>query len=318
MVKICAYHYPCADGIFGALGAYLSGEPFTFVPLSILSTEQSRIDTFAQTLQSDDELYIVDFTGGPLFIAACCAKAKSVIILDHHKTGAEDLASPTLTSLTNLTTQFDMTRSGATISRDYFNIPSKLHSTRPSDADRILQLFTYIEDNDLWRHALPDSKLFSAGFQSLGFDFDARKDGGAIFEKILALNVDNVISKGREVIVEQDKIIADELTRAFTISIPYGEEGKKFEMIAVLTKYPDYRSTMGNLLATKSLDQGFMSVGAVVYEEEALGDSLFKVSLRSTGDLDTTVVSKFYNGGGHKNASSFNILKTVFDTWRNA
>ena len=59
-------------------------------------------------------------------------------------------------------------------------------------------------------------------------------------------------------------------------------------------------------------------MGAVVYEEEALGDSLFKVSLRSTGDLDTTVVSKFYNGGGHKNASSFNILKTVFDTWRNA
>jgi len=315
-MKYLAYHYPCADGIVGALGGYLSGEKFTFVPLSILESEQSRIDSFAKSLQKDDEVYIVDFTGGPLFISECCAKAKKVVILDHHKTGQEDLSSPQLTTLSNLETHFDMSRSGATLSRDHFNVSSILQSTRSSeDAQRILQLFSYIEDNDLWRHALPDSKLFTAGFQSLGLDFDARKDNGAIFEKILALQVDALIAKGKEVILEQDRVIAEELLSSFAISIPHGE-GQQLDTLAVVTRFPDYRSTMGNLLAVKSREQGLSAAGAVVYEEAALGDATFKVSLRSIGDVDTTLTSKYFNGGGHKNASSFNIEKVVFEQWK--
>jgi oligoribonuclease NrnB/cAMP/cGMP phosphodiesterase (DHH superfamily) len=315
-MKYLAYHYPCADGIFAAVAGYLSGEKFTYLPLSILDTEQSRIDVVAQTLQQDDELFIVDFTGGSSFIAASCARAKKVVILDHHKTGEQDLASPQLSSLSNLETHFDMKRSGATISRDYFNVSSILQTTRSNDdANRILQLFAYIEDNDLWRHSLPDSKLFSAGFQSLGLDFDARKESGSIFEKILSLQAETLIAKGREVIIEQDRIIAEELLKSFPVSILHGD-AKKLDTLAVITKFPDYRSTMGNLLALKSQSQGLCAAGAVVYEEAALGDSIYKVSLRSIGDVDTTLISKHYNGGGHQNASSFNIEKVVFEQWK--
>lgn len=40
-----------------------------------------------------------------------------------------------------------------------------------------------------------------------------------------------------------------------------------------------------------------------------------KVSLRSIGDEDTTVVSQAYGGGGHKNASSFVTDIAEFESW---
>jgi nanoRNase/pAp phosphatase (c-di-AMP/oligoRNAs hydrolase) len=41
-----------------------------------------------------------------------------------------------------------------------------------------------------------------------------------------------------------------------------------------------------------------------------------KVSLRSLGSEDTTVISRRFGGGGHVNASSFNIEIDVYATWK--
>jgi nanoRNase/pAp phosphatase (c-di-AMP/oligoRNAs hydrolase) len=47
-----------------------------------------------------------------------------------------------------------------------------------------------------------------------------------------------------------------------------------------------------------------------------MGDSTrVKVSLRSIGDEDTTVVSEAYGGGGHRNASSFLLDAAEFEGW---
>lgn len=43
--------------------------------------------------------------------------------------------------------------------------------------------------------------------------------------------------------------------------------------------------------------------------------SKIKVSLRSIGDADTTVISQAFGGGGHRNASSFIVATVDFDTW---
>ena len=44
--------------------------------------------------------------------------------------------------------------------------------------------------------------------------------------------------------------------------------------------------------------------------------SKVKCSLRSTGEEDSTVISSAYGGGGHKNASSFILDATEFESWR--
>jgi nanoRNase/pAp phosphatase (c-di-AMP/oligoRNAs hydrolase) len=60
-------------------------------------------------------------------------------------------------------------------------------------------------------------------------------------------------------------------------------------------------------------------IGALCYEEAGMenADKNYKVSLRSVEEEDTTVVSKHFGGGGHKNASSFMIAKEQWTEWKN-
>jgi hypothetical protein len=55
------------------------------------------------------------------------------------------------------------------------------------DSGRSLQeLFAYIEDADLWRWRLPDSRCFHAAFGALGLELDANANP-AIFDQLLQL-----------------------------------------------------------------------------------------------------------------------------------
>jgi hypothetical protein len=316
---VVAYHYTCPDGAFGALAAHVAlrarGASVRFAPLQVFRPEAERVGGVAASLCADETLYLIDITGGAGFIAACCARAKRVVVLDHHKTGEADLAGPALAGLANLETHFDMARSGATIARDYFGLPALLEARGDAaSAARVLRLFALVEDNDLFRHALPDSKLFSAGLEDLRIEFDATRDGGAVFERLLALDADAVVARGRVAIVEQERVIDDELSRSFRVSIPGG--GAALSCLAVVTSFPDLRSVEGNKLAAKSAAAGLAAAGAVVYSEASLGAETLKVSLRSVGDVDTTLVSQAFGGGGHKNASSFNVARATFESWR--
>ena len=50
--------------------------------------------------------------------------------------------------------------------------------------------------------------------------------------------------------------------------------------------------------------------------QKAMGDaSQIKVSLRSLGAEDTTVISQAYGGGGHRNASSCVMPLSEFQSW---
>lgn len=51
--------------------------------------------------------------------------------------------------------------------------------------------------------------------------------------------------------------------------------------------------------------------------QKAMGDaSQIKVSLRSLGAEDTTVISQSYGGGGHRNASSCVMPVSEFEGWK--
>jgi hypothetical protein len=348
------YHYPCPDGAFGALAAHLAlPRAYTnicFVPLTVFSTPESRVAVAASTFTKADDVYLVDFSGGPAFLLAACERARRVVLIDHHKTAAEDLASLAAAAAppSNLDTSFvDMARSGATLARDYWrlreDVLTEANGWTAARAEGLLRAFSYIEDNDLWRHALKDSKLFTAGFADLKLEFDPAKNP-TIFNDLLAVDVDACIARGRAVIEEQDRIIAEELATSFLVRIPFknkasasggaaaalpapqegGEFDAEFAALAVITKHPDYRSVAGNRLAEKSAAAStehspLSPAGIVAYVEEGMGAaaaaSTYKVSVRSLGDCDTTPVSRAYGGGGHKNASSFVVAKEVFEKW---
>jgi oligoribonuclease NrnB/cAMP/cGMP phosphodiesterase (DHH superfamily) len=109
-----------------------------------------------------------------------------VVILDHHKTAFESLPQNGQ-GPGNLHCVLDMNRSGATISYDYFErkLLSERNSKGPplsseqislvpgSNSERVKGLFKYIEDADLWKWNLSDSKAFSSGLSDMCIEFSA-------------------------------------------------------------------------------------------------------------------------------------------------
>lgn len=103
----------------------------------------------------------------------------SVVVLDHHKTALESLGSKAFSN-GNVEKVIDMDRSGATIAFDYFKeklLQGDVGSNKEgkvAEFDRVRRLFEYIEDADLWRWRLPNSKEFSSGLKDLNIEFDTR------------------------------------------------------------------------------------------------------------------------------------------------
>jgi len=112
-----------------------------------------------------------------------------VIVLDHHKTALEKLGNEVSLG-ENVIKVIDMERSGATIAFDYFKdklLSSDIEVKYPSVLDEFelaRQLFQYVEDGDLWRWRLQNSKAFSSGLKDLNIEFDARKNP-SLFDQVI-------------------------------------------------------------------------------------------------------------------------------------
>ena len=80
--------------------------------------------------------------------------AAGLIVIDHHKSAMVELHD-----ISN--THFDMTKSGAILSWEFFH-PGK----EPP------KFISYIQDRDLWKWELPYSREFSAAFDMVPWEFD--------------------------------------------------------------------------------------------------------------------------------------------------
>ncbi|KAA6424617.1 MAG: hypothetical protein FRX49_05826 [Trebouxia sp. A1-2] len=171
----------------------------------------------------------------------------------------------------NLDVQLDMSRSGATISLGYF---------QPQVSEHLQKLFEYVEDADLWKWKLPDSKAFHAGLGSLKLEYDANKNP-SIFQQLCALQ----LNTGHLALKRQDELVSEAVRSAFPVQLG-GSQGIKFRWGRCLGVRADgelsqIRSTVGNELAQASAEQGLRPIGVVAYIEEAMGDhSKIKVSLK--------------------------------------
>jgi len=293
-VPLCIYHGNCADG-FGA----------AWVVRRALG---GHVDFHAGVYQDPPpdvrgrDVIIVDFSYKRAVLEQMARDARSILILDHHKTAAEDLAefpppisrnswadhladvrgavndgvNPALPRVV-----FDMDRSGARLAWDFFNpgLPAP-------------KLIRYIEDRDLWRFVLPSSRAFNANVFSWPYDFDAwdtlaahaEDDGGLAM--MLAAG-DAIERKHFKDVME----LVAKLRRRMKIggvSIPVAN------LPYTLT------SDAGHLMA--STDDTQM---AACYWDTAEGRVFSLRSLDSGPDV--SAIAKQYGGGGHRNASGFRM-----------
>ena len=186
MTTLCIYHANCADGFGAARAVHRAlGDDMEFVAAKYGDNPPAGTKWCDKDCSCDPEetpvcslrgrdILIVDFSYPLATLRAMAAEARSVLVLDHHKTAQKDLLElPTIgvpykTWLAyNGKDQapypaaiFDMDRSGAGITWDY------LSGGQPRP--RIIDL---VEDRDLWRFKHdPDTRRFHAVAASYGYE----------------------------------------------------------------------------------------------------------------------------------------------------
>ncbi|KAL1823609.1 hypothetical protein DCAR_0311542 [Daucus carota subsp. sativus] len=310
------YHYPCPDGAFAALAAHLYFSATSMPTFFFPNTVYTPLRVEELPLCEIDVAYLLDFVGPPGFVQELSSKLECVVVLDHHKTALETLNQGIAVG-GNVSKVIDMDRSGATIAYDFFK--EKLlaigdHGKTINKFERVRPLFEYIEDADLWKWKLHNSKAFSSGLKDLNVEFNANLNP-SLFQQLLSLDLDSVIKQGMLSLSHKQRLIDDVLSQSYEVALGGGDFGRC--LAANADSVTELRSELGHQLANKSCRMNLRGIGAVVYGvPELKNDQMLKISLRSIENEDTTPISQKYGGGGHRNASSFMLRADSFELWK--
>ena len=264
MFDLCIYHGNCADG-FGA----------AWVVKQVLSDIAFHGGVY-QTPPPDvtgKNVVLVDFSYKRNVILEMAAKTKSILILDHHKSAIEDLVDLP----NNVQTVFDVKRSGAMITWNYF-FPN-LNPPR---------LIEHIQDRDLWKFAIPGTREIQANVFSYPYDFD-------IWNELMNTDTEVLIVDGTAIERKHHKDIAE------LVAVTKREMLIAGYYVPVANLPHTYSSDAGYLLLTQQLDAAF----AACYWDTESGRVF---SLRSENSRkDVSEIAKLYGGGGHRNAAGFTV-----------
>nr|XP_043634076.1 uncharacterized protein LOC122605231 isoform X2 [Erigeron canadensis] len=270
------YHYPCPDGAFAALAAHIyfsslsssSIAPPLPPPLFFPNTVYSPVKVEELPLEQIGDVYLLDFVGPPGFVQQLSSKVNRVIILDHHKTALKMIDDGEF-AFTNVTKVIDMGRSGATIAYDFFKEKVLSLENVNNSSGRELgiynfecsrKLFEYIEDADLWRWRLPNSKAFSSGLKDMNLEFNVTLNP-SLFEQLLSLDVEHVINQGLSSLSQKQNLINEVLDQSYEIVLDDGASGHCLAVDADAVS--DLRSELGHQLAEKSLSHNLRNMEVV-------------------------------------------------------
>lgn len=267
MKTLCIYHSDCADGFTSAWvvkKAYeRDGEEVIFHPGSYaVDKELPVID--------DRHVLLVDFSYKRPVMEKIIPWATSVTILDHHKSAKEDLEG-----LKGLNAVWDMNRSGARITWDFFF---------PNEAPPPLLLA--VEDRDLWRFALRATREAVAALFSYEYDFE-------VWDYLMKRPIDELAKEGE--ILERNHF---KYIRTFIEK--YRRMMKIGGHVVPVANLPEnYTSDAANIMS-----KGFPF--AACYSDNAEGRVFSLRSQKDTG-IDVSEIAKLYGGGGHRNAAGFRV-----------
>jgi len=204
------------------------------------------------------------------------SKAKSLTVLDHHKTAMLDLEGLPWCI-------FDMERSGAGLTWYYFN-----HFTYPQQCQFFDEptpwIVKYVQDSDLGKHELPQTRQVNAVISSYPFDFQK-------WDELASRPLEEVQEEGICIRRYQEQVAHDLVTFA---AREVDFDG--YKVLAVNTSIMN--SDVGCRLAEGR------PFGVVWFQRD---DGKYIYSLRSCGKegIDVSKVALAHHGGGHRISAGF-------------
>jgi uncharacterized protein len=284
------YHSPCDDG-FGAAWAVHQrwGDDVDYVPCSYGKPAPDV---------SGKNVLIGDFSFKYDVLVEMSFKARSIVILDHHKTAQEDLARlPQIYELSDqgrlaafqacwannmpqIATYFDMEKSGARLVWEFCHPGSEVPA-----------LIRYIEDRDLWRFQYRETRAVSLWLHSYAYDFE----GWSILADSLERNLAGTVANAKAIERFNDQKLGEIIREARVETIGGAA-------VPVVNCSWGFASDAAHELLKANPDAPF---AACYYDR---GDGRRSFSLRSEDHrLDVSEIAKSMGGGGHRNAAGFEV-----------
>ncbi len=307
--KIIIYHNHCSDGLGASHSFYKKYPDAQFYA--------AMHDGSAPPDVAGKEVFIVDFCYSPEILLEMKKAAKSIIVLDHHKSamercgfssdpgimGGEVVFAGTRLSVKNIAALLSAGEYEG-IKKDYPEITDEqlelaqitCFDMKRSGAGMAWDylnpgkerpwICAYTEDKDLWKFALPNSREVNAALQSYPLTFET-------LDMLSARKLEDLVVEGATILRANQNMIDTIVKKAYEIEI--------CGYMVPIVNSPVLQSEIGNYL---SKNRPF----AVVYFINELGEKV--LSLRS--DKNGVDVSKIAqeignkfgtSAGGHYNAS---------------
>jgi len=353
-IRLVIIHDTDADGIAAAwcistgLGANYSE--------TVLIPQRAGTNTIPPDLTENDAVYLLDRCYPFSVLAALSEVTNSVTVIDHHRSAIVELyeatrdyefpvedvefhfsgegCERTKLELWNLTITIDTTHSACMLAHIYV----LEHGTEPTTPVGAPWFIRYIEDRDIWKWELPDSKDINAGlyFEGHTFDnYDMFHAAGVVGDKnstapnLLRDTIDGIRRTGSILNNQMDRHIKSiahgPTVTYFTTNqsalnrVPYNTLSKidnphsqsdpvlKVAMVCC----PFYMiSDLGNFMLFDDTNKNGPMDVVIVYNHlvddvvDPHNPNLFTYSMRSK-TVDVAAFAKSLNGGGHVKAAGF-------------
>ena len=217
----------------------------------------------------EKDVLVVDFSWKRDECVALQGISKFFHILDHHITAQAELGGLPFAT-------FDMNRSAAALTFDelfFYEDPL----VRPWYVD-------YVQDRDLWRWELPRSKEVSGFIMALPHTVEA-------WSCLDKMTWEQAADKGDAI-----RLHIEHYVEKVSAQAQWGFVNGKTVAVAN-APYTNISDVCNRLCETAEIGLGWFE----------RGDGMMQFSLRSVGDLDVSEIAKKLGGGGHKNASGFQV-----------
>lgn len=265
------YHGRCADGFAAALAAL----QFYGGAAECVGLSHGQVQSLDDLPALDGRaVYVLDFSFAPDLLRAIDDRAAKLVMLDHHKSAAEQLTG---FACRCGVVHFDMGKSGARLAWEFF------HPDAP-----LPDLVRYVEDRDLWNWAFPQTAGYVAALDMEPFDFERWQQ----IADFSASETAAFIARGEAMDEKFRNLAADVAGGAQPITFN-GEQG-------LMVNAPGaFHSLVGEMLSKQS---GTFALMWIVGK-----DGKVKVGLRSQRGYDCSLLAVTMGGGGHAQACGFRM-----------
>lgn len=228
----------------------------------------------------DRDVYLVDFSYKRNVVLEMSKSARSITLIDHHASALNDLVG--LSSIIDMSYSSN-DNAGCVLAWNY------VQKNFWKGSRTVPQMLLHIEDRDLWKFKLEDTRAVGAYLFSLEMNLEVFTEAVTNFTECLERGkvLDAQHLKAANIILKQcSRYIELEGSRVLLVNTPMM-----------------FTSDIGNI-AAKAEAIVFMYSDTANYREFSL-----RSSAENPNAVDVSKVAEYFGGGGHKHAAGFKVSR---------